>query len=146
MEGIQGAVLGVKLRHLDAWNRARASHAAAYAAALDDCEPLTVPRTGPAEPTSSISTWSVRRIATSFEIISRAGESRRGSTIRSRFTFSRRTHRSAFARGAFPVAESWASTGLSLPMFPELTPAQVEEVVEGVRSFPLLAAAQANNR
>ena len=32
MEGIQGAVLGVKLRHLDAWNRARASHAAAYAA------------------------------------------------------------------------------------------------------------------
>ena len=147
MEGIQGAVLGVKLRHLDAWNRARAAHAAAYAAALGDCEPLTVPTDrARTEPTSSTSTWSARRIATSFETISRAGESRRGSTIRSRFTFSRRTHRSAFAQGAFPVAESWAGTGLSLPMFPELTPAQVEEVVEGVRSFPLLAAAQANNR
>ena len=74
-----------------------------------------------AEPTSSISTWSVRRIATSFEIISRAGEYKRGSTIRSRFTSSRRTRRSAFAQGASRWPSPGPLTGLSLPMFPELT-------------------------
>ena len=34
MEGFQGAVLGVKLRHLDDWNAARRQHAANYRASL----------------------------------------------------------------------------------------------------------------
>jgi dTDP-4-amino-4,6-dideoxygalactose transaminase len=36
MEGIQGAVLGVKLRHLDEWNAARRRHAANYRESLAD--------------------------------------------------------------------------------------------------------------
>ena len=36
MEALQGAVLGVKLRHLDAWNEARRRHAASYRSALAD--------------------------------------------------------------------------------------------------------------
>jgi dTDP-4-amino-4,6-dideoxygalactose transaminase len=34
MDGIQGAVLGVKLRYLDQWNAARRAHAARYDAAI----------------------------------------------------------------------------------------------------------------
>ncbi len=36
MEGLQGAVLGVKLRHLDDWNNSRRRHAANYRRALAD--------------------------------------------------------------------------------------------------------------
>ena len=33
-----------------------------------------------------------------------------------------------YARGDFPVTERWASEMLSLPMFPELEPAEIERV------------------
>ena len=38
-------------------------------------------------------------------------------------------------RGAFPVAEAAADQVLSLPIYPEITPAQQERVVEAVRAF-----------
>ena len=136
----------MKLMHLDAWNRARAGHAASYAAALVDCDPLTVPQTGPGR--THVFHLYVVRSPHRDEL--RDHLSSRG--IQTGLHYPIPIHlQTAYAsldlrQGAFPVAESWAATGLSLPMFPELTPPQVEEVVEGVRSFPLLAAAQANNR
>ena len=38
MEGLQGAILRVKLRHLEAWTEARRSHAAAYDKLLADTD------------------------------------------------------------------------------------------------------------
>jgi dTDP-4-amino-4,6-dideoxygalactose transaminase len=38
-------------------------------------------------------------------------------------------------RGALPVAESVCDTCLSLPIFPELTDAQVDHVIKAVNSF-----------
>ena len=38
-----------------------------------------------------------------------------------------------YEEGAFPIAEQAAKEFVSLPMFPELTPAQVEMVAEGVK-------------
>src|SRR5215467_7610562 len=43
MDGLQGAVLGVKLRHLEAWNVARRQAAARYEVLLDDTS-LVLPR------------------------------------------------------------------------------------------------------
>jgi dTDP-4-amino-4,6-dideoxygalactose transaminase len=37
--------------------------------------------------------------------------------------------------GSFPIAERAAQTCLSLPIFPELTDAQVDHVIESVNSF-----------
>jgi len=42
MEGIQGAILGVKLRHMEAWTNARRTHAATYARLLSGT-PVRVP-------------------------------------------------------------------------------------------------------
>jgi dTDP-4-amino-4,6-dideoxygalactose transaminase len=41
--------------------------------------------------------------------------------------------------GAFPAAEAWAKQALSLPMFAELTRAQLDEVIDGVKSHSLVA-------
>jgi dTDP-4-amino-4,6-dideoxygalactose transaminase len=40
-----------------------------------------------------------------------------------------------YTSGAFPVAEELARTGLSLPIFPGMTQAQVEAVVEAIEEY-----------
>ena len=44
MEGVQGAVLRVKLRHLDAWNASRRAHADRYRDLLSNLDGLELPR------------------------------------------------------------------------------------------------------
>jgi dTDP-4-amino-4,6-dideoxygalactose transaminase len=41
-----------------------------------------------------------------------------------------------YRRGDFPHSERAAAEVLSLPMYPELPPEAVEQVVEGIRAFP----------
>ncbi|HET8645397.1 MAG TPA: DegT/DnrJ/EryC1/StrS family aminotransferase, partial [Vicinamibacteria bacterium] len=48
LDTLQAAVLRVKLRHLDQWNRERAERAQAYTAALGGIPGLALPRPGPA--------------------------------------------------------------------------------------------------
>jgi dTDP-4-amino-4,6-dideoxygalactose transaminase len=48
--------------------------------------------------------------------------------------------------GDFPESEAWARECLSLPMFPELSFAQIDQVIQGVKSFGLTAVPQANKR
>jgi dTDP-4-amino-4,6-dideoxygalactose transaminase len=40
-----------------------------------------------------------------------------------------------YKKGSFPVAEKCADELISLPMFPELSRAQIEEVSDGIKSF-----------
>jgi dTDP-4-amino-4,6-dideoxygalactose transaminase len=40
-----------------------------------------------------------------------------------------------YKRGDFPVAEQLAESGLSLPIYPELTDEQIEYVAEKIREF-----------
>jgi dTDP-4-amino-4,6-dideoxygalactose transaminase len=46
-----------------------------------------------------------------------------------------------YRQGAFPVAERWSWEGLSLPMFPELRPDEIERVAAGVADALARAAA-----
>ena len=47
-----------------------------------------------------------------------------------------------YKRGDLPVSERAARTVLSLPMFPELTHQQQDEVISAIGSFVLAGAAQ----
>jgi acetyltransferase-like isoleucine patch superfamily enzyme len=88
MEGIQGAILRVKLRHLDAWTEARRRHAAYYDALLAGTGVQTSRWRSPTRATSITSTPSGCRTRRRCRRPCRPGRSRPASTTRSRCTCS----------------------------------------------------------
>ena len=58
MDGIQGAVLSVKLKHLPAWNEARRRNAALYDELLKGVKGVAIPGRRPTPSTSTTSTRS----------------------------------------------------------------------------------------
>ena len=146
MEGIQGAVLGVKLRHLDDWNEARRSCAARYSDALAGLPGLRLPEVAP-DREHVFHLYVIRT-----EERDALREHLSVLEIQTGLHYPIPLHlQAAFANGRdhtgeFPVAERWARTGLSLPLFAELTGDQLSEVIQGVKSFGLVDAPQSNNR
>jgi len=146
MEGIQGAVLAVKLRHLDDWNESRRARAAAYSEALAGVPGLQTPEV--AQDREHV--FHLYVVRTEERDALRNHLSSMG--IQTGLHYPVPLHlQGAFGTGTnrygeYPVAERWARTGLSLPLFAELTESQQSEVIQGVRSFSLLAAPQSNNR
>jgi dTDP-4-amino-4,6-dideoxygalactose transaminase len=139
MEGIQGAVLRVKLRYLEGWTAARRAAAARYDAAFAGsgvATPEVMPYAGHVHHLYVIR--APRRQAWQ-ETLSALG-------IQTGIHYPTPVHLlPAFAdlnhrRGEFPHAERAAAEVLSLPMFPELSGAQCDEVARAVTA---LAAAPA---
>ena len=131
MEGVQGAVLRVKLRYLEGWTEARRAHAAAYHKLLEDSG-VTLPVEG----SGNRHVYHVFGVLTPqrSEFIESLAE--RGVHTGIHYpipvhllpAYSELNHRP----GDFPVAERIASEEVSLPMFPELTDAEIEEVAQAV--------------
>jgi dTDP-4-amino-4,6-dideoxygalactose transaminase len=134
LEGIQGAVLGVKLRYLDQWNQARRDHAAFYDREL---RPLRLELTGRAAHREGV--YHLYVVRTPARAALQESLSARG--IQTGLHYPTPLHLQeayaglGYAAGAFPAAERWSSQCLSLPIYPELTEAMRREVVEGVASF-----------
>ena len=131
MEGLQGAVLGVKLKHLEAWTGQRRAHAATYRRLLAGSGiGLPVERPG------------CRHVFHLFVV--RVGDR---DAVRAQLTaagiqtgvhYPRPIHLQpayadlGYGPGAFPVAEAVASEVLTLPLFPEMTGGQIEAVAEAL--------------
>ena len=132
MEGIQGAVLRVKLRHLDDWTEARRAAAARYDELLVDSGVETPPPAPDARHVYHI--YAVRTA-------SRQAwqDALKEQHIQTGVHYPVPVHlQPAFAdlgyrAGQFPASERAAKEVLSLPMFPELTTAQCEAVCGAVR-------------
>ncbi len=129
MEGLQGAVLAVKLRHLDRWNEARRQHAARYDALLADIPDVVAPvvRAG-AEPV-----WHLYPVRVPDR--DRVHADLQAREISAAVHYPVPVHlQPAYAsqgwiRGACPAAEALARDSLSLPIFPEMTSEQLAFVV-----------------
>ncbi|PYR61413.1 MAG: erythromycin biosynthesis sensory transduction protein eryC1 [Acidobacteria bacterium] len=127
MEGLQGSILRVKLRHLDAWTEARRAHARGYAAQLAGAEVTT-----PSEPPWVRHVYHVYAIRTS----SREALQRTllANGVQTGIHYPIPVHlQPAYAdlgyrEGQFPQAERAAAEVLSLPMYPELSSTQRETV------------------
>jgi dTDP-4-amino-4,6-dideoxygalactose transaminase len=134
MEGIQGAILRVKLCHLEKWTELRRAHASQYDRLLaDTC--VTVPTAMP---------WA-RHVYHVYAVRVRNRDAVQ------RFLQTRGVHTGihypipvhllpahadlGYHAGDFPCSERVAAEELSLPMFPELEERHIEEVASGIREL-----------
>jgi dTDP-4-amino-4,6-dideoxygalactose transaminase len=133
MDGIQGAVLGIKLKHLSAWTDARRTLADRYAQRLDGL-PLTLPT----EAAGRNHVWHL--YVALHPDRDRIRQELQARNIQSGLHYPVPLHlQKAYAhlghnRGDFPVAERVADQCLTLPLFPEMTTEQHDAVVESLRS------------
>jgi dTDP-4-amino-4,6-dideoxygalactose transaminase len=132
LDALQAAILDVKLRHLDAWTDARRTRAAAYRATLQDT-PLQLPEER---------SWArhayhlfVVRSAVRDDLLAALVGQGIGAGIHYPIPLHLQPAYADLEAGPFPEAERAATEVLSLPLFPELTDAQIEHVAEVVKSF-----------
>lgn len=134
MEGIQGAVLGVKLKHLAAWTAARRRIARRYTELLRG-SPVKLQ----AELSGCDGAWHLYVVRHPRRDDLRAHLEKQGigtglhypHPLHLQKCYAGLGHRA----GDFPVTEAAARECLSLPIYPELTDAQVEHVAREVRAF-----------
>ncbi len=144
MEGIQGAVLGVKLNHLGKWTDGRRRVAAKYRELLSDIEQIKLPT----EMDYSKHVYHLFVIQVNGEEGKERSERRNAlqkylgeNDIASGLHYPIPLHEQkcfadlGYAKGDFPVSEELAEQGLSLPMFPELTDEQINYVSEKIHDF-----------
>ena len=134
LEGIQGAVLGVKLKHLAYWTRERQRVANRYAELLADT-PLQLP-TVTAGNESAWHLYTVRSTRRD-ELKKHLDANGIGNAVHYPMPLHlQKVYANlGYQIGDFQVAEQASREVLSLPMFPELTNAQIQRVAEVVQSF-----------
>jgi len=134
MEGIQGAVLGVKLRHLEKWTEGRRRVAHLYHKLLADT-PLQLPRE--ADYAESVYHLYVVRHPRREELKKHLEAQKIGCALHYPVPLHlQKCYASlGYKTGDFPIAEKAARECLSLPIYPELTDEQVGCVADGIKDF-----------
>lgn len=139
LDALQAAILRVKLPHLDDWVARRRAAAQRYNALFAGSKIVT-----PAEREynrhayySYVIRWTNAQVGSRDELAAHLLRSGIGVVIHYPIPMHLQpVYRSmGLGRGAFPAAEAAADQVLSLPMYPEITPAQQERVVETVLAF-----------
>lgn len=136
LDELQAAVLRVKLRHLENWNAARRERAAWYTDMLATTS-LELP---PDEPGHVYHLYVVaddRRAALQHYL----AENGIGSAIHYPLPAHRQPAYAylGYPEGALPHTEHQAQRVLSLPLYPELTPAEVEHIAAAIQSWAACA-------
>jgi dTDP-4-amino-4,6-dideoxygalactose transaminase len=140
MDGIQAAVLNVKLNRLDYYNQLRSRHAAIYAEAFKKIPGLVLPQTGP-------NRVHVRNIY-ALRVPDRRGFMQEliSKGIGCGIHYPLPIHlQEAYAvlklpTGSFPVAEQCAKEFVSLPIYPELSDDQIQRVIAVVEEAALTSS------
>lgn len=140
MEEFQGAVLAAKLKHLDEWNNARRALARRYNEALSGCGVTT-----PAEMPYARHVYHLYMIQCEERDGLRQALAARGietglhypTPVHLEKAYSNLGYRS----GDFPVSEHLARQSVSLPIYPELSPAAADYVASSIRELAVPARA-----
>ncbi len=140
MEGIQGAVLGIKLNHLENWTQDRRRVAEKYREYLGDLKDIKLP----------VELAQNRHVYHLFVIqVLKGGSQRRDALagylkdkgIATGLHYPIPLHLQAcfadlgYKKGYFPISEKLADNGISLPVFPELSDDQIQYVATNLKDF-----------
>jgi dTDP-4-amino-4,6-dideoxygalactose transaminase len=143
LDAIQAAILGVKLPHVESWNRRRAEHAATYNRLLRNAGLLSVTSDDPVRG-MEVSPHALHVYHQFVIRVQRRDELRRFLAERSIGTeiyYPIPLHLQpalaylGYREGDLPEAERAAREVLALPMFPELTEPEQQFVVETISEF-----------
>lgn len=138
LDGIQAAVLRVKLRHLDEENRARRENASRYGRLFAESgltERIRIPR----DPPEDVHVWHQYVVRAPSRDALRAYLTKCG--ISTMVYYPRPLHRQGafehlgYGEGSLPESEQAAREVLALPISSALTPRDQDEVVEAIRTF-----------
>ncbi len=134
MDGFQGALLNVKLPHLAAWTARRQAIAARYLAEITLAD-VRLPEQ-PAYGKSVFHQFTIRHPRRD-ALREHLAKHEVGTDLIYPVPLHLQKCYAGLGKGvgSFPVAEKAAATCVSLPIFPELTDAQVEHVISSVNSF-----------
>ena len=144
MEGIQGAVLEVKLKYIDNWTNQRRRVADRYRELLNNLEQIILP----------VEMQDHKHVYHLYVIKVNVGDRRKNQEVRNNLQaylqeqkistglhypvplhmqecFKHLGHK----QGDFPETEMLAESGLSLPMYPELSDDQIEYVASKIKYF-----------
>lgn len=132
LDTLQAAVLSVKLPHLAAWNQRRRELARVYDDLLADV-PVVKPASDPGHVYHQYTIRTPRRDALAAHLHAKG--------VGTMVYYPTALHcqpafvEFGYAAGSLPISERAAAEVLSLPMFPELTDSQVEQVVSAIKDF-----------
>jgi dTDP-4-amino-4,6-dideoxygalactose transaminase len=135
LDALQAAVLRAKLPHLESWSEQRRLNARYYTEALADIPQVTPPFIDPKN-VSIFNQYTIRAERRD-ELQKYLNERKIGNAVyyplplhlQPCFAYL------GYKEGACPEAERAAREVISLPVFPELTRAQADEVIDAIRSF-----------
>jgi len=139
MDGIQAAVLSVKLKHLDRGNSLRRRHASQYDKAFAEVPEITTPF-GAAYAEHVYHVYAIR-LRDRDELIWLLGEKGIQCAVHYPLPIHlQQAYRDlGYQPGSLPVSEQIAREFISLPMFPELTEAQINLVVLALKEAVLVS-------
>lgn len=140
MEGIQGAILGVKMKYIENWTEARRRVASKYRELLSDVNAIQLPKEMDyAKHVYHLFVIQVKKGVEQREMLAKYMNENGIATglhypvplhLQKCFTDL------GYKKGDFPNSEQLAECGLSLPMFPELSQDQIEYIASLIKKYP----------
>jgi dTDP-4-amino-4,6-dideoxygalactose transaminase len=138
MDGFQGAVLSVKLKYLEDWNRARRNNGHNYSQLLGNVNGIIIP----AEIDQKRHVYHIYaiRVKNRDSFMDSLAEKEINCGIHYPIPIHLQSAYQSlgYKKGDFPVAEKCAEEFVSLPMYPELSLEQIEYVAGEVKNLVLL--------
>ncbi len=138
LDTLQAAILRVKLRHLEGWTRARQENARLYKQLIVEYGLETVVRT-PSVPANCTHVYNQFTVQVPRRDALKAHLQRCGIPTEIYYPYPLHLQSAlaefGYGAGMFPVTELACSQVLSLPIFAELSEAQLRAVVQGIAEF-----------